>query len=186
MRYVRGNIEGRAYYPVAEKVTLVTRAAAGTIAGWGGQDVRLLDLYYKGGETVRGFGNLGYGPRDSLTGDALGGRSYWTATAELRFPIPAIPEELGVSAAVFADAGSLFGAGATAKALNDQCGAGTFLDGSQKGVCLQDGNKVRASIGFGILWNSPLGPLRLDFAKAVLKTEYDKLQIFRFGATTKF
>jgi outer membrane protein insertion porin family len=188
VHYARLNAEGRAYYPVAEKVTLVTRAAGGHIMGIGGQDVRLLDLFYKGGETIRGFGNLGYGPRDlsSVNRDALGGRTYWTATAELRFPIPAIPEELGMSGAVFADAGSLFNAGALAKSLNAKCGTGTDPDNTQRGVCLADDAKVRSSVGASLLWNSPLGPLRIDVAKALSKAEYDKTQIFRFGASTKF
>ena len=196
VHYARLSAEGRAYYPVAEKVTLVGRAAAGSIAGWGGQDVRLLDLFYKGGETVRGFGNLGYGPRDASPGgsyNALGGREYWTATAELRFPIPVLPEDLGMSAAVFADAGSLFNAGASAKRLNAKCGA-VAPDGSAAGVCLvADDASIRSSVGASLLWQSPLGPLRLDLAKALTFSKdaatgsaVDRLQIFRFGASTKF
>jgi outer membrane protein insertion porin family len=188
VHYARLNAEGRAYYPIAEKVTFVARAAGGHIEGWGGQDVRLLDLFYKGGETIRGFGNLGYGPRDLLSAnhDALGGKTYWTTTAELRFPIPGIPEELGMSQAVFADAGSLFNAGALAKTLNAQCGAPKLADGTNAGVCLADDSRIRSSVGWSLLWNSPLGPLRVDLAKAITKSDYDKLQIFRFGATTKF
>ncbi len=188
VHFARFNGEGRAYYPVADKVTFVTRAAGGHIVGWGGQDVRLLDLFYKGGETIRGFNNLGYGPRDlsSTNQDALGGTTYWTTTAELRFPIPLIPEELGMSQAVFADAGSLFGAGALAKNLNSKCGASKLPDGTNAGVCLADDAKIRSSVGWSLMWNSPLGPLRVDLAKALTKDAYDKTQIFRFGATTKF
>ena len=87
---------------------------AGT-SGWGGEDVRLIDLFYKGGETIRGFNRGGFGPRDLNTGDALGGDTFWAATTEVRFPLPFIPDDLGMSGAVFADAGSLFGAGAVAK-----------------------------------------------------------------------
>ena len=90
-----------------------------------------------------------------------------------------------MTGAVFADAGSLFGAGASAKALNAKCNQ-TALDGSPSGVCLADDASIRSSVGASLLWNSPLGPLRLDLAKALTKTDYDKLQIFRFGATTKF
>jgi outer membrane protein insertion porin family len=184
VQYVRGQAEARGYYPITEKITLVGRAAAGHIQGWGGEDVRLLDLFYKGGETVRGFNRSGFGPRDLVTGDALGGRTYWTATAELRFPLPFIPDELGMSGAVFADAGSLFGAGALAQTLNNQCGAAA--PDKSLGVCLQDSSAIRASVGASLLWNSPLGPLRLDYAKALAKEEYDKTQTIRFGASTKF
>ena len=117
MQYVRVQGEGRFYYPITEKITFVGRAMGGHIQGWGGEDVRLLDLFYKGGETIRGFDRAGFGPRDLLTGDALGGSTYWAATAEVRFPLPFIPDDLGMSGAVFADVGSLFGAGADAKTL---------------------------------------------------------------------
>jgi outer membrane protein insertion porin family len=116
----------------------------------------------------------------------LGGKTYWTATAELRFPIPLIPEELGMSQAVFADAGSLFNAGALAKSLNALCGAPTLPDKTNAGVCLADDARIRSSVGWSLLWNSPLGPLRVDLAKTITKSPYDKTQPFRFGATTKF
>lgn len=185
-QYVRLQAEGRAYYPIAEKVTLVGRAVAGHVMGWGGQDVRLLDLFYKGGETIRGFNRSGFGPRDLLTGDALGGETFWSATAEVRFPLPFVPEELGMSGAVFADAGSLFGAGAGATRLNTQCGATDPSSARLTGVCLADSSSIRSSVGASLLWNSPLGPLRLDFAHALTKEDYDKTQMIRFGASTKF
>jgi outer membrane protein insertion porin family len=191
VQFIRFSAEGRYYYPVTEKITFVGRVIGGHIQGWGGQDVRLLDLYYKGGETIRGFYMSGFGPRDTLTGDALGGSTFWSTTAELRFPFPLIPDDLGMSGAIFADAGSLFGAGAGAKSINNQCGLPLQVDPAtgavlNPGVCLADSSAVRASVGFGILWNSPLGPLRLDIAKAVLKESYDKEQLIRFGASTRF
>jgi outer membrane protein insertion porin family len=183
VQYIRANAEGRFYYPITDKITFVGRAVGGHILGWGGEEVRLLDLYYRGGETIRGFNTSGFGPRDLLTGDAVGGRTYWATTAEVRFPIPFAPEELGISGAVFADAGSLFGAGAGAKNRNTQCGP---AGDPTLGVCLADSSSVRSSAGGSILWNSPLGPLRLDIAKALSKESYDKEQLIRFGASTKF
>ncbi len=64
VNYVRVQGEGRAYYPITEKITFVGRAIAGHIEGWGGEDVKLLDLFFKGGETVRGFERSGLGPRE--------------------------------------------------------------------------------------------------------------------------
>jgi outer membrane protein insertion porin family len=149
----------------------------------------LLDLFYKGGETVRGFDKSGIGPRDLVTGDALGGKTFWASTAEVRFPVPLIPDELGISGAVFADAGSLYDAGTTNKSLSTQCGA----DGKKSatankalGVCLADQNTIRTSIGASILWNSPLGPLRLDYAHALSKDSSDNTKLITFGASTKF
>ncbi|MCB1504777.1 MAG: outer membrane protein assembly factor BamA [Hyphomicrobiaceae bacterium] len=171
-QYVRLSAEARAYYPITEKITFVGRAVAGHIEGWGGDDVRILDLFFRGGETVRGFERAGIGPRDLDTRDAVGGKTYWAATAEVRFPLPLVPDDLGMSGAVFADAGSLFGASDRAK--------------NAVGADLADDSTVRSSVGASILWNSPVGPLRLDFAKVLSKASYDETQFFRFGAQTKF
>ena len=114
------------------------------------------------------------------TGDALGGATFWATTAEVRFPLPFVPEDLGMSGAVFADAGSLLGAGASAQSLPAGCDAGN----GQALPCRQLGHP---RVGRRqLMWNSPLGPLRLDLAKALTKETYDDEQIFRFGAATKF
>jgi len=182
VKYIRMTGEARLYYPLTQKVTLVGRVVGGHIMGWGDDDVRLIDLFYKGGETIRGFNRGGFGPRDLFTDDALGGTTFWATTAEVRFPLPFIPDDLGMSGAVFVDAGSLFGAGAFAKNINN-CGADPTLVSA---VCLVDDSSIRASAGFSLIWNSPLGPLRLDIAKAFLKKSYDDEQMIRFGASTKF
>jgi outer membrane protein insertion porin family len=183
VQYVRLQGEGRAYYPVADKVTLVGRVIGGHIEGWGGQDVRLLDLFYRGGETVRGFYRAGIGPRDGNTRDALGGQTYWAATAELRFPLPLIPEELGISGAVFADAGSVFGASEAVKRLPQSSRPDL---GNRSAIFLQDDSTIRSSVGASIMWQSPVGPLRLDYAHVLSKESYDRTQAIRFGASTNF
>jgi len=186
VKYVRTTGEARFYYPITDKLTFVGRAVGGHIMGWGGDDVRLIDLFYKGGETIRGFNRGGFGPRDlsSINQDALGGETFWATTAEVRFPLPLIPEDLGMGGAVFVDAGSLFGAGAFANKLNDPNCVGNVPAAGK--ICLADDSSIRASAGFSILWNSPLGPLRLDIAKAFLKKDFDDEQLIRFGASTKF
>lgn len=192
VEYVRVQGEGRAYYPLTEQITLVGRLTAGHIEGWGSDDVLLTDLFFRGGETVRGFDRSGYGPRDVTTGDALGGTTYWAANVEARFPLPFIPNELGMSGAVFADAGSLFGVTDTVKNLSKTCNStiapNTFKGQTtaRSGLCLKDEDSIRASVGASLIWNSPVGPLRLDFAHALMKEEFDKDQFFRFGASTKF
>jgi len=181
VQYVRVGAEARGYYPITEKLTFVGRVIGGHITGWGGDDPRLIDLFFKGGETIRGFDRAGFGPRDLNTGDALGGSTYWAATAEVRFPIPLVPDDLGISGAVFADAGSLFGAGEGAKNAPQLC-----KPFNVKNVCLADDETVRSSVGLSLLWNSPLGPLRLDYAHVLTKEFYDEEQAIRFGASTKF
>ncbi|MFM9941720.1 MAG: outer membrane protein assembly factor BamA [Hyphomicrobiaceae bacterium] len=180
--YFRFTGEGRYYYPITEKITFVGRATGGHIQGWGGDEVRLMDVFYKGGETVRGFNKSGFGPRDLSTGDALGGATFWAATAEVRFPIPLVPEDLGVRGAFFVDAGSLFGVSNSIKVLNGTVDAVN----NNRPVQIVDSSKVRLSAGTSLIWDSPLGPLRADFGWALMKEKFDDEQLFRFGASTKF
>ena len=181
VQYVRLLAEGRYYFPITEKITFVSRLMGGHIEGWGGDDVRLIDLFNKGGETVRGFNRAGYGPRDLSTGDALGGQTYWAATAEVRFPLPFVPDDLGIKGAVFVDAGSLFGVPTGIKALH-----GTLDPIMGSTVNIADSQKIRVSAGTSLIWDSPLGPLRADLGWAIMKEAYDNEQLFRFGASTKF
>jgi outer membrane protein insertion porin family len=187
VNYIRSVADGRGYYPITNKITLVGRVQGGNIEGWGGEDVRMTDLFFKGGETVRGFKRAGFGPRDAcespITGarvrpcskDSLGGKVFWATTAELRFPFPLIPDNLGMQGAVFVDAGSLFNPSDFA-----------LSSVAQEGSFIFDSSQVRLSTGFSIIWQSPLGPLRADIAQALLKAEFDKTELFRFGASTNF
>ena len=90
-------------------------------------------------------------------------------TAEAQFPFPLLPPELGFKGAVFADAGTLFGTDAAVA-------SGSPLNSTS----------VRSSVGGSILWASPLGPLRADFAYVLSSQSYDKKQFFRFGGGTRF
>jgi outer membrane protein insertion porin family len=168
VRFIRNTGEARGYYTVAEGVTAMGRVTGGYITGWGGQDVRLLDLFYKGGESVRGFAPAGIGPRDTLSanGDALGGRMFLASTAELQFDLPGVSKEVGLRGAVFADAGSLWGTNQTASKLPGVAGQTPAL---------------RASAGVGLAWESPIGPLRVDYAIPLVKQPYDKTQPLSFG-----
>ncbi|MEO1609114.1 MAG: outer membrane protein assembly factor BamA [Pseudomonadota bacterium] len=179
VKYVSVETEARAYYPLYKNIVFVGRVTAGHIEGLAGEDVRLLDVFYKGGELVRGFDKAGIGPRDLSADDsALGGTTFWGATAEVRFPLPYLSETVGMSGAVFADAGSLFNvSGRAEELLGSTC---------TSEACLVDDDTIRASVGASILWNSPLGPLRIDYAVPIESESYDEERRFRFGAATKF
>lgn len=175
VNYVRSVAEARGYYPITDGVTLVGRLIGGYIEGWGGDDVRLADAFYKGSDLIRGFDNAGLGPRDRDTRDALGGKIFYAGTVEVRFPFPLIPQELGFSGAVFADAGSVY----DTDVVSD-------CSGAPDTTCVLDSDGIRASVGASILWNSPLGPLRADFAYVITSEAFDEEQWFSFGASTKF
>jgi len=192
VNYIRSVADARGYYPITNKITLVGRVQGGAIEPWGGKDIRLTDLFFKGGETIRGFKRAGYGPRDAcenpVTGarvgncsrDSLGGKLYWATTAEVRFPFPFIPDSLGMQGAVFMDAGSLWDPSQSAIDAvypAPPVGEGSFIN---------DSSQVRLSTGFSLIWQSPLGPLRADIAQALLKAKFDETEIFRFGASTNF
>ena len=170
VNYLRTIGEARAYYPLWSKITLVGRAIGGYIVGTGGDDIRLTDHFFKGGETVRGFDSAGIGPRDA-NGDALGGKVFFAGTLEARFPIPYLTEAAGISGAVFADAGTLYD---------------VDLPAGTNGVGVIDDDSIRASVGASLLWDSPVGPVRADFSHIIEKVEADDEEVFRFGASTKF
>jgi len=171
VNYIATSLEGRGYYPITKKVTLVGRGVAGQIEGWGGQDVRLVDVFFKGGETIRGFDRSGFGPRDLSTGDALGGKIFMAATAEVRFPMPLVPDSFGLGAAFFLDAGTLYDTGDL---------------GTTNPAVVADQSTIRSSAGFSLIWQSPLGPLRADFSTVLTSESYDDEEVFKFGAATKF
>ena len=174
-RYFKTTGRVTAYHTISEEFDLVVLGAlgGGHIIGVG-QSLRIVDNFFQGGETIRGFARYGIGPRDLATGEALGGTTYINATAEVQFPIPALPTSLGLRGAFFAEAGTLFGnefglGGLSAATL------ATFTD-----------RQIRASIGASIIWDSPFGPLRADISRALLSASYDRTEIFRFGISTKF
>jgi outer membrane protein insertion porin family len=135
-----------------------------------GGPVATQDDFFKGGETIRGFAPYGYGPRD-VSGVALGGKNFINGTAEVSFPLPLLPPDFGLRGAVFADAGTLFGAD-----VPTPC----------PGCSVQDDSSIRTSVGASIIWASPFGSIRADFADAITKATYDQTQIFRLGAGAAF
>jgi outer membrane protein insertion porin family len=151
------------------------RFQAGHVWGWNDNELAILDHFNKGPDLVRGFESGGIGPRDSVTGDALGGTVYAGGTAEVLFPLPGIPKDFGIKGAVFADAGTLMNyEGCTS------CFAADDLD------VVGDGGDIRSSVGLSLLWQSPMGPLRFDYAWALTKDDADEEQGFRFSGGGRF
>jgi outer membrane protein insertion porin family len=187
--FVRTSAEVRKYYEVFSDVISVLKLQAGHITPWGGNDLRMLDHFQMGPNLVRGFAPAGIGPRDLTSGttnDALGGSFYWGASVEAQTPLYFLPKDIGIKVAAFADVGSLWGyKGPTSWSVT----------GETLQVGLDSPSMVRSSVGVGLLWDSPLGPLRFDLAYPITKycttppggTEIcDHTQIFRFSGGTKF
>lgn len=166
-RFIKHDIAGAYYVPLSEEGEwmLNFQADGGAIIGLG-KDVPINNRYFIGGQSFRGFDRSGIGPRDITTQDALGGKYYYVGTIETTFPL-GLPEELGFSGAIFSDIGSLWG-----------------LDGNPPGVT--DNNTLRASIGAGLGWKSPFGPIRIDFAVPIAKDDADETKSFQLNFGTRF
>jgi outer membrane protein insertion porin family len=157
--------------------------------------LRALDHFFMGPNLVRGFAPAGIGPRDVTPGsvfDSLGGTSYWGVSAELQYPLFFAPKDFGMKLIAFADAGSVWGY----KGLIAYRGPN---DAATQTITPRDNNVVRSSVGLGLLWESPFGPLRFEYAFALTKDngllgpdgKYipftgDRIQEFRFSGGTRF
>jgi outer membrane protein insertion porin family len=49
-----------------------------------------------------------------------------------------------------------------------------------------NGNQIVSSVGVGLIWASPFGPLRFDYAVPITKGPFDRVQQFKFGGGTTF
>ncbi len=165
-KYVSGKTGARYYYPIFDQVIFNLLGEVAGIAAYGDANVAINERFYLGGTSLRGFERAGVGPRDGITEDSLGGNYFYRSSAELSFPI-GLPEELGILGHTFTDVGSLF-------ELDDT--------GSE----IQDESSVRISVGAGISWRSPFGPLRVDFAVPLADEEFDQTESFRFNFGTRF
>ncbi len=128
-------------------------------------DLPLYEHFSAGGSSFRGFATRGIGPRDSVTGDALGGKYIATNKIELTFPLPGL-DELGINGIMFTDGGIVTGFGSN--------------------IGVTDSKTYRVSAGLGVFWRSPMGPLRFEFGIPVVKAKEDRTEIFNFSLGTRF
>ena len=164
-RYLRNELLASYYYPFFPDWVMNIAARGGYIHGLG-EDVRLFDRFFLGGATLRGFKFAGVGPRDTSTGDALGGNLLYTGSAELRFPL-GLPEELRIFGRTFVDAGTLY-------------------DSDASGPTVEDSDEIRMAAGIGLSWLSPLGPISIDWAEPFIKNTEDETENFRINFGTRF
>ena len=183
-----GRVEahGWYFYPLYEEsIILKLEGNAGHIEGFNGRDVPLQDRFFKGADSFRGFAQSGVGPRqignDGDT-DAIGAQSYAIATAELTFPV-GLPEQWGIEGTAFTDFGTVFGTPEESVAKGTApCDVGTGTDD----CTVFDTMAFRASVGAGLIWQSPFGPLRFELAYPIMKAKYDETEWFRFSIGTRF
>ena len=160
-----------------EEVTIRAIFEGGHIHGLSGQTTRVTDRFFAGGK-MRGFEPKGIGPRDGGADgyrDALGGNVFAVARFEADFPL-GLPEEYGITGGAFLDVGSVW-------SLDNVQG----LDvGDGRGGIVDDSFNPRVAVGLSLLWNTPMGPLRFNFSRALVKEDYDKEQNFDLTVSTRF
>ncbi|MCE9523242.1 MAG: outer membrane protein assembly factor BamA [Alphaproteobacteria bacterium] len=173
-----------------DELVLNVAASAGYIVAYGDDTLELNDRFYKGGGSFRGFKTSGIGPRDisegpSVTPISLGGEAYAIGTVELRFP-NFLPDELGIKTSLFSDFGTVGLVADDAGTCVLRADVPTPNPTNIIAKCIKDDLSLRASAGVSVYWNSPFGPVRLDFSQILNIEDYDKTETFRFSAGTKF
>jgi outer membrane protein insertion porin family len=197
--YLKSAVDAKYYTPLVSDIVGLAHIQGGILNKVGNTELRMLDQFQMGPNLVRGFAPNGIGPRDINpygTQDALGGTKYWGASYELQMPFWFLPKEVGLKGAVYADAGGLFDyQGPTSWAATGEvnvpgCTPPTPQPAPNPGTCLglqyDKGNTVRTSVGVGLIWASPFGPLRFDYAVPLTKGKFDRVQQFKFGGGTSF
>jgi outer membrane protein insertion porin family len=206
-RYLRttGDIRYFKEIPYLDDVVGIVRLQGGDLSTFGGYRPRIQDNFNLGPSLVRGFAPGGIGPRDSniLTsfnnnrGNSLGGSNYVGGSLEVQFPFWGLPKDLGLRGALFADAGSLWNFRGRTNYANNLAtipgvtciGAYTPQAGFGQGNCvvpIANSFALRSSVGASVLWNSPMGPIRFDYAVVTSKVYGDITQNFRFSGGTNF
>lgn len=166
VNYLSNSFGAAWWYTPIEDIILHVRGNVRDIEKVGKKVIRIVDSIMLGAESFRGFAWGGVGPRDGSTGDPLGATRSWTGTVETLFPI-GLPNEFGVKGAVFTDFGTAWKPG-------------------QSNTQVLDKRSIRVSVGVGLSWSSPFGPLKIDYAIPVKREKYDDTQRFLFGFTSRW
>jgi outer membrane protein insertion porin family len=163
-RYVRTNYQIQQYTPLTKKYTLALNADLGWGQGLSNRPYPLFKNYFVGGlGSVRGFQQSSLGPSDSTNSLYLGGPKKIVLNAELMAPFPGAGNDRTLRLFAFTDVGRAFGE-------NEKINF----------------NELRSSIGVGLSWISPMGPLRFSYALPMKRQVTDKIQRLQFQIGTSF
>ena len=163
-RYVRTNYQIQQYTPLTKKYTLALNADLGWGQGLSNRPYPLFKNYFVGGlGSVRGFQQSSLGPSDSTNSLYLGGPKKIVLNAELMAPFPGAGNDRTLRLFAFTDVGRAFGE-------NEKINL----------------SELRSSIGVGLSWISPMGPLRFSYALPMKRQVADKIQRLQFQIGTSF
>ncbi len=154
LKYYKASYQYQRYFPLTSTYTLMLNGEGGIGDGYGGKPLPFFRNFFAGGvSSVRGYKTFTVGPKDS-NGDPRGGSRRLVGNAELLFPFPGLEKDRSVRMSAFVDAGMV----------GETYDAGAF----------------RYSTGIGVLWVSPLGPLKVSLALPLRAEERDRKQPFQF------
>ena len=166
--FLRTTANANFFEEIAEGWIFHAKATMGLIHDYKGGAVNYNDRFFRGGRNFRGFERGGLGPRDLSSGYALGANRYFIGTTQVSLPL-GIPKEVGMRANAFVDFGVL--------------GDTDIVSTSSQ---IADDMAFRATYGLSVAWRSPFGPVRFDFARPIVKEDYDETRFFRFTIGTSF
>jgi outer membrane protein insertion porin family len=161
LSYYRLGYQHQWYKPLTRALTLHLGGEIGYAAGFGDKPLPFFKNFFAGGPgSVRGYRPFSLGPIDEL-GNASGGNRKLVGTAEVLFPMPGAEQDRSLRLAAFIDGGQVYG------------------------------NKIelgelRYAAGLALFWSSPLGPLRLSFARPLNDKPGDRQQTLQFTFGTGF
>jgi len=160
LRFYRATYRAEWFLPVGRENVLQLTGSIGYAAGYDGLPLPFYKNFYMGGiGTVRGFYTATIGPKDAQ-GNALGGPTMTLANVEFYFPFPGLQKDKSVRLSAFVDSGQV---------------SDNF-----------DLSQTRVSVGLALSWFSPVGPIKISFAKALNPQPTDRLQAFQFSLGTVF
>ena len=176
LQYYKLQAQTEYYKPLDEnkKFTLKLRGSLGYSDGYGNEDMPFFKNFYMGGvRTVRGYRTSSIGPKyyNSTAGRwfTTGGTQSVLASAELFFPVPGLKKNDAFRLSTFVDAGGVFSDNESVSGTEDY----------QQG-------EMRYSVGLGVQWNSPFGPLQVSIAEPLNDDNTDRTQRFQFGMGSTF
>jgi outer membrane protein insertion porin family len=163
--FLRNRLDGTHYSTIFDDLVLSVGGGGGLLFGFD-DDVLIIDRFFLGGSRLRGFKVFGVGPRDVSANDSVGGKWIYYGSTQVTFPL-GLPDEFAIKGRVFTDIGSLG-------------------NSDSSGPTIRDKGSLRASAGIGLSWISPIGPIALDLAQAILKEDFDETETVRLNFGTRF
>ena len=176
LKYYTLSYQYQHFLPVSKRVTLAFNTQFDYGKGYGGSSYPFYNNYYAGGiGSVRGYDSGTIGPKETKnSGDTssgaynyVGGNKRAITNLELQFPFPGMTKSKAARLFVFADAGGVW----------SDYKSSAYVAGSEG---------MRYSAGLGLLWASPIGPLKFSYGLPIKKKAGDQEQRFQFQIGTSF